>query len=122
LILSPSQTFYRPIFATQHKTYLEWQRYRLPIPSRRRLRIRTVSRKRKKVGTGRTLTIHDGLPMSDKTVNNFERLSSSCPTLVQRESIQSLNRGLDLLLSPKLTHKLLYVQFSQLSQKPEATH
>jgi hypothetical protein len=121
-ILSPSQTFYRPIFATQHKTYLERARYRLPIHSRLRLRMPTLSRKQKKVGIGRKLTIHDGPPMSDKTVNNFEGLSSSRPTLVKREPIQSLDSRLDVLLSPKLTHKLLCVQFSQLSQQLEETH
>jgi hypothetical protein len=106
---------YRPIFASQRETYLEQARYWLPIRSRLRLRIPTLSRKRNNVGTGRTLTIHYRPPMSDKTVNNLEGLSRGRPALIQREPIQPLDRRLDVLLSPKLTHKFLCVLFSQLS-------
>ena len=43
--------------------------------------------------------------MLDETVDNFESLSSSRPTLIQREPIQPLDRRLDSLLSPKLPHE-----------------
>jgi hypothetical protein len=33
------------------------------------------------------LTIHDGHPMLDKTVDNFEGLSGSRPTLIQSQPI-----------------------------------
>jgi hypothetical protein len=51
--------------------------------------------------------------MSDKTVNNFESLRCSCPNLVQREPIQSLERRFDLILSSELLHKIFCVAFSQ---------
>jgi hypothetical protein len=53
------------------------------------------------------LTIHDRPLLLDKTVDNFEGLSGSRPTLIQREPIQPLNGRLDVLLSPKLPHKFL---------------
>ena len=58
---------------------------------------------------GKILTIHDDHPMLDKTVNNFEGLSGSYPTLVQSEPIQPLECYLDVILSPKVLHKLLCV-------------
>ena len=53
--------------------------------------------------------------MPDQSVNNFESLGRSRPNLVQSEPIQSLERRLDLILSPKLLHKFLCVAMSQLS-------
>ena len=72
-----------------------------------------ISRKRKKNGIGGIITIHDGHPMLDKTVDNFERLSRSYPTLVQGEPIQPLDRRLDILLSAKLSYKFLCASLSR---------
>jgi hypothetical protein len=66
-----------------------------------------LSRKRRKNGMGRILTIHDSPLMSDETVDNFEGLSGSRPTLIQGESIQPLDCRFDVLLSPKFPHKFL---------------
>ena len=55
----------------------------------------------------RILTIHDGPPMLDETVDNFESLSGSRTTLIQSQPIQPLDRCFDILLSPKLPHKFL---------------
>ena len=56
---------------------------------------------------GRILTIHDSPPMSEKTMDNFEGLSGSRPTLIQRKPIQPLDRRFDVLYSPKLPNKFL---------------
>ena len=61
----------------------------------------------------RILTIHDDLPMPDKTVDNFEGLSGSRPTLIQREPIQPLDRHLDFLLSTKLPNKFFCAPLSR---------
>jgi hypothetical protein len=45
--------------------------------------------------------------MLDKAVDNFEGLSGSRSTLIEREPIQPLDRRFDVLLSPKLPHKFL---------------
>ena len=58
-------------------------------------------------GTNRLLTVHDRPLMLNKTVNNFERLSGSRPTLIQREPVQPLDRDFDVLLSPKFSHEFL---------------
>ena len=58
-------------------------------------------------GTIRILTIHDRPLMLDKTVDNFERLSGSRATLIQREPVQPLDRRFDVLLSPKFSHEFL---------------
>jgi len=62
---------------------------------------------RRKTATNRILTIHDRHLLLDKTVDNFEGLSGSCPTLIQREPIQPLDRRFDVLFSPELPHKFL---------------
>jgi hypothetical protein len=56
---------------------------------------------------GRVLTVYDCPLMSDKAVDNFEGLSGSHPTLIQREPIQPLDRRFDVLFSPKLPDKIL---------------
>jgi hypothetical protein len=61
------------------------------------------------------LTVHDGPLMPNKTVNNFEGLSGSRPTLIQCEPIQPPDGRLDVILSKKLLHKFLCVPLSQVS-------
>ena len=51
--------------------------------------------------------------MTDKTVNYFEGLRGSRPTLTQCEPIQPLDGRLDVILSPQLLHEFLCVIFSQ---------
>ena len=60
--------------------------------------------------------------MPDQPVDNFESLSCGRPNLVQGEPIQSLERRLDLIISPNLLHKFLCVALSQLSYKRGHTH
>ena len=67
-------------------------------------------------------TVHENPPMPDQSVDNLESLSCGCPDLVQREPIQSLERRLDLFISPNLLHKFLCVALSQLSYKRGHTH
>ena len=47
--------------------------------------------------------------MLDETVDNFEGLSGSRPTLIQSQPIQPLDRRLDVLLSPDLLSELRLV-------------
>ena len=47
--------------------------------------------------------------MWDETANNFKSLSCGRPNLVQSEPIQPLECYLDVILSPKVLHKLLCV-------------
>ena len=63
----------------------------------------------------RFLTVHDGPPMLDKTVNNSEGLSGSRPTLVECEPIQPLGGRLDDIPSPQLLRKFFCTPFSQVS-------
>ena len=62
-----------------------------------------------------SLTVHDGLPMLDKTVDNFESLSGSRATLVRGEPVQPLEGSLDVFLSAKLLYKFLCVSLSRVS-------
>jgi hypothetical protein len=55
--------------------------------------------------------------MPDKTINNFEGLSGSRPTLVQCEPIQPLDGRLNIILSPELLHK-----FGRKSEDGEQFH
>jgi len=57
--------------------------------------------------TKQILTIHDGPPMLDETVDNFEGLSGGRQTLIVGQPIQPLDRRLDVPLSAKLPHKFL---------------
>ena len=74
---------------------------------------RTKVQQQARNGTAGFFTIHDNPSMSDKTVDNFESMRCGCPNLIQSEPIQSLERCFDLILSPKLLHKFLCVEFSQ---------
>jgi hypothetical protein len=55
-------------------------------------------------------------------MDNFESLSSGRPNLIQSEPIQPVECRLDVLLSPKLLHKILCVALSQLSRRSGQTH
>jgi hypothetical protein len=50
--------------------------------------------------------------MPDKTIDNFKGLSGGRPSLIQGKPIQSLERRLDVILSPKLVHEFLCLEFS----------
>src|SRR6266849_5710338 len=63
--------------------------------------------KRRKNGMCGILTIHDVPPMADKTVDYFEGLSGSHPSLSLREPIQPLDHRLDVLLSQEFPHEVL---------------
>ena len=56
---------------------------------------------------GRILTINDSPLLLYKTVDNFEGLSGSRPTLVQSEPIQPLESRFDVLLLPEFPRKFL---------------
>ena len=66
------------------------------------------------------LTVHDHLHILDETVDNFEGLSCCNPGLVMRESVESLQDGLDVLLS--LLHKLDWIALSKATPQREPTH
>ena len=60
--------------------------------------------------------------MPDQPVDNFESLRRGRPNLVQCESIQSLERHLNFILSPELFHKFLCVPLMQVSYERRRTH
>jgi hypothetical protein len=63
-------------------------------------------------------TIHDVPPMPDNTIDNFEGLSGSCPTLVHCEPIQPLEDQLNVIPSSKLLRDVLCFTFNQLLWRP----
>jgi hypothetical protein len=58
------------------------------------------------------LTVHHHPHILDKTINNFEGLRSSYPSLILGEPIQPLEYCLDLVLSKKLFNNFFCVILS----------
>jgi hypothetical protein len=58
------------------------------------------------------LTVHHHPHILDKTINDFEGLRRSYPSLILGEPIQPLEYCLDLLLSKKLLNKFSCVLLS----------
>jgi hypothetical protein len=59
------------------------------------------------------LTAHDNPPVLDKTINNFEGLRSSCPGLVESESVHALQDRFDLILSENVPYEFLCAALSE---------
>lgn len=60
------------------------------------------------------LTCHDDLHVLDKVINDLESLGCGGPSLVERESIKSLQHCLDIMLSQEFLHKFYCVLFGKL--------
>ena len=96
--------------ASQLETYLEHPRCSRAI--RFRLSMNVHQRAMNEISRI-LITINNDPGIPDKTIDNFEGLSSGRPCLIQGESIQPLEGRLDVILSAKLLHKLLCVSLSQ---------
>jgi hypothetical protein len=70
----------------------------------------------------RLLTIHDDPHILDKTVDNLERLSSSSPSLINGESVQSMQDSLDFLLSDNFLYKFDCIALSEGTSQRKQTH
>ena len=57
-------------------------------------------------------TFHNHLHITDKTVDHAQRLSNSHPSLILRQSIQSLDSGFYLAVAQQLLRELLYGKFN----------
>jgi len=69
-----------------------------------------------------SLTVHDDPHILDETVDNLERLSSSSPGLVNRESVEPMQDSLDFLLSENFLYKFDCVALSEVTRRRKQTH
>jgi len=70
----------------------------------------------------RLLTVHDDPHILDETVDDLERLGSSSPSLVNGESLEPMQDGLDSFLSENLLYKFDCVALSEVTRQREQTH
>jgi hypothetical protein len=66
------------------------------------------------------LTVHDRPHILDETVDNLEGLSCSNPRLVLRESVESLQDRLDVLIS--FRDEFDWIALSKATPQREPTH
>jgi hypothetical protein len=66
-------------------------------------------------------TVHNHGHILDETVDDLESLSCGGPSLILRQSVQSLQNCLDVLLSKKFLHKCDCVALSKVSYQRERT-
>jgi hypothetical protein len=68
-----------------------------------------------KQGTGNhdILTVHDDPSVLDKTIHNFERLCSGCPSLILSEPVQPTQDSFYLILSKNFLYEFLCAALSQ---------
>jgi hypothetical protein len=66
------------------------------------------------------LTVHDHPHILDETINDLEGLSCGNPSLVLRESVESLQDRFDVLLS--FLYKSDWIALSRVTPQREPTH